>query len=117
MVVRGVGVDTPLPPGVRAEHHDLPSGAQRGAVRDLHQDRGEEGGGGELEDPGDQTLSVTERREVEDLVRSELSDRQSERLLSTLWWNDNPDTAPSAACNINLNTSRPITTSLPVTIL
>ena len=68
-------------------------------MRDLHQDRGEKGGGGELEDPGDQTLPVTERRQVEDLVRSELSDCQSQGLLSALWWNDNSHTAPSAACN------------------
>ena len=95
----GVGVEAPPPPVIRAQHHDLPAGAQRGAVGDLHQDRGEEGGGRELEDPGDEALPVTQGGQVEDLLRSQLSHRQSQRLLRALGWNNNSQPTPPAACS------------------
>ena len=97
--LRGVAVEAPFPPVLRAQHHDLPTRGEGGEVRDLQQDRAEEGGGRDLDDPGGQTLPVTERREVQDLVRSELSDGESDGLLSTLGRDDNSDSSPPAACH------------------
>ena len=66
-------------------------------MRHLHQDGAEEGGGGDLEDPGGQALPVTEGREVEDLVRSQLSDGEADWLLSTLWRDDDSHSRPPTA--------------------
>ena len=52
-----------------------------------------------LDDPGGEALPVTERGEVEDLVRSELSDGQSDWLLSALGRDDYSDSSPTASCH------------------